>query len=35
VCEHTSKQYDEAGTGEREWPALIRQLNDVTTEYMD
>lgn len=33
VCEHTAKQYDEAGTGEREWPSLIRQLDDVTTDY--
>ena len=35
VCEHTAKQYDNNGTGEREWPALVRQLNDLTTDYMD
>ena len=33
VCAHTAKQYDENGTGEREWPALVRQLDDVTTDY--
>ena len=35
VCEHTAKQYDNNGTGEREWPALVRQLNDLTNDYMD
>ena len=35
VCEHTAKQYDNNGTGEREWPALVRQLNGLTTDYMD
>ena len=34
VCEHTAKQYDDNGTGEREWPALVRELDDVTTDYM-
>ena len=34
VCEHTAKQYDNNGTGEREWPALVRQLDNVTTEYL-
>ena len=33
VCEHTAAQYDKAGCGAREWPALIRQLDDVTTDY--
>ena len=33
VCAHTAKQYDDAGCGEREWPALVRQLDDVTTDY--
>ena len=33
ICEHTAKQYDENGTGQYEWPALIRQLNDITTDY--
>ena len=33
VCEHTAKQYEAAGCGEREWPSLIRQLDEVTTEY--
>jgi ribulose-5-phosphate 4-epimerase/fuculose-1-phosphate aldolase len=33
VCAHTAKQYDDNGTGEREWPALLRQLDDVTTDY--
>jgi len=33
VCAHTAKQYDDNGTGEREWPALVRQLDDVTTDY--
>ena len=33
ICEHTAKQYDENGAGQREWPALIRQLNDITTDY--
>ncbi len=33
VCEHTAKQYDNAGCGAREWPSLIRQLDDVTTDY--
>ena len=26
-------KYDDNGTGEREWPALLRQLDDVTTDY--
>ena len=33
VCEHTAKQYEDSGCGEREWPALLRQLDDVTTDY--
>ena len=33
ICERTAKQYDENCTGQREWPALIRQLNDITTDY--
>ena len=33
ICEHTAKQYDENGAGQCEWPALIRQLNDITTDY--
>ena len=33
VCEHTAKQYKDNGTGTREWPSLIRQLNEVTTNY--
>ena len=33
VCEHTAKQYEAAGCGEREWTSLIRQLDEVTTEY--
>jgi ribulose-5-phosphate 4-epimerase/fuculose-1-phosphate aldolase len=33
VCAHTAKQYDDNGCGEREWPSLIRQLDDVTTGY--
>lgn len=33
VCEHTARQYEKEGCGEREWPALLRQLDDVTTDY--
>ena len=33
VCEHTAEQYEGSGCGEREWPALLRQLDDVTTDY--
>ena len=33
VCEHTAEQYEDSGCGEREWPALLRQLDDVTTDY--
>ena len=33
VCKRTAEQYDDAGTGEREWPALLRQLDGVTTDY--
>ena len=33
VCEHTAKQYEGGDMGPREWPALLRQLDDVTTDY--
>ena len=33
VCEHTAKQYGDEGHGDREWPALLRQLDGVTTDY--
>lgn len=33
VCERTARQYGDEGHGEREWPALLRQLDDVTTDY--
>lgn len=33
VCEHTARQYENESCGEREWPALLRQLDDVTTDY--
>lgn len=33
VCEHTAEQYDKAGCGEAEWPSLIRELDDITTDY--
>ena len=33
VCEHTARQYENEGHGDREWPALLRQLDSVTTDY--
>lgn len=33
VCEHTAQQYENGDMGPREWPALLRQLDDVTTDY--
>ncbi len=33
VCEHTARQYENEGQGDREWPALLRQLDGVTTDY--
>ena len=33
VCEHTARQYEKGGCGEREWPALLRQLDEAGIEY--
>ncbi len=33
VCEHTAKQYAAAGSSGPVWSALLRQLDDVTTDY--
>ena len=33
VCIHTAKQYEKQGCGFREWPALLRQLDEITTDY--
>jgi ribulose-5-phosphate 4-epimerase/fuculose-1-phosphate aldolase len=33
VCERTARQYDESNMGPREWPALLRQLDEVCEDY--
>ena len=33
VCEHTARQSSGSGCGQREWPALLRQLDEAGIEY--
>ena len=33
VCEHTAGQSSGSGCGQREWPALLRQLDEAGIEY--
>ena len=33
VCEHTARQYAQGECGKREWPALLRQLDEAGIEY--